>query len=282
MDKYAAENLVFFDFESRSKVPITLGSYRYAVEADAILLAYAIGNGPVQLVERESRALTWADMPDDLKAAYAAGKVFCAWNTGFDRCIWNYALRDSPFLAPAQVIDARSTALAHNLPDDLETASTRLGGPGKQKDGKALIAKFCGIDAIAASDDPEAYARFCSYAKIDVVELRRVFGLMVPALTDYDWQTYQANEVVNDNGAGVDIAFCKEAARLAAEEGLRIGLRLAVLTGGVITSINQNLRLAQWIHDRLPSTEARLVRTKLRRELAILAARESSQLIVMV
>ena len=259
MNPYAPDALVWFDFESRSPVPIKRGAYRYAVEAEAVLLAYAIGAGPVQLVDRRGAALTYADFPDELRQAYEAGRIFCAWNTGFDRAIWNFAVAGSPFLAPQQVIDARSVALAHNLPDDLETASTRLGGPGKQKDGKTLIARFCGSEAVMAEDDPEAWARFCTYAKRDVDELRRVFRVMLPAFTAYDWEVYQANEVVNDTGADVDLAFCQEAARLAAEDEVRTGARLSVLTDGAITSIHQNVRIARFVHDRLPSAEARLM-----------------------
>jgi DNA polymerase bacteriophage-type len=257
MNRYAPENLVFFDWESRCSVDIKNGSYRYAIEAEPVLLSYAIGLGPVQLVDRRGLALTWADIPEDLKAAFAAGKVFCAWNTGFDRAIWNYSLAGSPLLEPAQVIDARAAALAHNLPDDLQTASTRTGGPGKQKDGGKLIAKFCGSNAVMADAAPEEWERFCSYAKQDTSELRRVFTAMVPALTDYDWAVYQANEVVNDNGAGVDLDFCREAARLADEEAVRIGKRLAEVTDGVIPTVFHHLRLAKWVHDRLSSTEGR-------------------------
>lgn len=257
MNRYATENLVFFDFESQCPVDIKNGSYRYAIEARPILLSYAIGLGPVQLVDRRGLTLTWDDIPEDLKAAYAAGKVFCAWNTGFDRAIWNYAVPGAPWMAPDRVIDARATALAHNLPDDLQTASTRLGGPGKQKDGKKLIAMFCGSDAVNANDHPMDWERFCTYAKRDTAELRRVFTMMVPALTDYDWRTYQANEIINDTGAGVDLDFCREAARLADEESVRIGHRLFELTEGVVPSVNHHIRLAKWIHDRLPFSEAR-------------------------
>jgi DNA polymerase len=266
VDPYAPENLVWFDFETRSPVPIKAGAYRYAVEADAVLLAYAIGLGPTQLVDRGGAALCYADLPAELREAFVAGQIFCGWNTNFDRSIWGYALRDSPFLAPGQVIDARATALAHNLPDDLETASTRLGGPGKQKDGKILIARFCGSKAVLAAEDPEAWERFCTYAKRDVDELRRVFRLMLPALTAYDWSVYQANEVINDRGADVDLVFCREAARLAAEDEVRTGARLAVLTGGAIDSIHQNLRIAQFVHDRLPTAEARLIMSTVYKE----------------
>ena len=271
MNKYAPDQLCYFDWESRSPVAIRLGAYRYSIEADPILLSYAIGMQPVRRVDLRGRAITWDDIPDDLKAEFHKGTIFCAFNTGFDRAIWNYSLAGAPWMGAERVIDARATALAHNLPDDLETLSRRLGGPGKQKDGNTLIATFCSPKYRDDDEDKlspfylmpdtpalvEQWERFCTYADQDVEELRRVFGLMVPALTAYDWAAYQANEVVNDTGAGVDLAFCSRAAALAAEEGVRIGHRLAELTDGKITSINQNLRLAEWVHNRLAFAEAR-------------------------
>ena len=256
MNPYAPENLVFFDWESRCRVPIKWGAYRYAIEAEPILLSYAIGMGPVQLVDLRGRCITWDDLPADFKAAFAAGKIFCAFNVGFDRAVWNYALPGSPFLPAGRVIDARATALAHNLPDDLQSVSKRLGGPGKVKGGKALIAKFCGDKAIMPDQDPAEWEVFRSYAIRDTFELRRVFTLMQPALTAYDWAVFQANEVVNDTGAGADLQFCEQAARLAAEEAVRIGGRLAELTDGVINSIHQHERIAEWVYDRLTYTDA--------------------------
>lgn len=272
MSRFAPENLIFFDFESRSPVPIKAGSYRYARDAEAVILTYGIGMAPTQLVERGGAALSYRDLPGDLRDRFEAGAVFCAWNTTFDRAIWNLALYDAPFMAPGRVIDARAAALAHNLPKDLQSASVRLGGPGKQKDGKKLIAMFCGANPVSASDAPEAWARFCTYAIQDTGELRRVFRLMQPALTPYDWAAYQANEVVNDNGAGVDVAFCREAARLAAEEEVRIGHRLTELTDGTVTSVNQHIRIAAWVHDRLPDAEARLLMATVIKEEAETAA----------
>jgi DNA polymerase bacteriophage-type len=257
MNRYAPENCVYFDFESRCSIDIKTGSYRYAIEAEPVLLSYAIGLGPVQLVDRRGLGLTWTDIPDDLKEAFAAGKVFCAWNTGFDRAIWNYALAGSPLLEPAQVIDAQAAALAHNLPGDLQSASVRTGGPGKQKGSKKLIATFCGPKAVTPDQAPEKWQEFCAYARRDTAELRRIFMLIVPALTDYDWRVYRANECINETGAGVDLDFCREAARLADEEEVRIGQRLVELTKGEITSINQHLRLAEWVHDRLSYSDAR-------------------------
>jgi DNA polymerase len=267
MNRYAPENLVFLDFESKCTVPIKWGAYRYAIEATAILLTYSIGLGPTKKIDKRGRALTWDDFPADLKQAYADGRVFCAFNMSFDRAVWNYSVPGTPFLGPKQAIDARATALTHNLPDDLETLSKRLGGPGKQKDGKKLIAMFCGENAVDPKDYPAEWDRFGTYAIQDTDELKRVFRLMLPALTPYEWAVYHANEQVNDNGAGVDLKFCKEAARLAAEEAERIGIRLTELTGGIVTTINQNVRLAKWVHDRLePYAEGRAMMTTVIKE----------------
>jgi len=109
MSRYATENIVFFDFETRCKVPIKLGSYRYAIEADATILTWAQGLGPVQIIEKGGKALSWNDFPADLQAAFHnPNKTFCAYNAGFDRCVWNYSLLDSPWMAPGKVIDANA------------------------------------------------------------------------------------------------------------------------------------------------------------------------------
>ena len=44
---FALDNVGFIDFESRSRTDIKAGTYRYAADADAIVLCYAIGTGPV-------------------------------------------------------------------------------------------------------------------------------------------------------------------------------------------------------------------------------------------
>ena len=40
----------WIDFETRGRVDISAGAYRYATEADAVVLSYAIGTGPIRRI----------------------------------------------------------------------------------------------------------------------------------------------------------------------------------------------------------------------------------------
>ena len=94
---FALENICFIDFETRSQTDIKAGTYRYACEADAIVLVWAIGDGPVHAVAVAdfSRPLEEWDLPRDIlehvRRVKRGEAVFAAWNAGFDRAIWNYA-----------------------------------------------------------------------------------------------------------------------------------------------------------------------------------------------
>jgi DNA polymerase bacteriophage-type len=259
---FPIQKLCFFDFETRANLALPkVGTYAYAAQADAIILTYAIGGNPVQLVQRQGRPLTWDDLPADFKDAFADPAVkFVAWNAGFDRAVFNYSLLDSPFLAPGRVLDAMAQAMASNLPAALDQASTAIGGPGKQPDGRKLIALFSSADAADPKDRPEEWDRFCRYAARDTAVLRDIYRHTRP-LPLREWRVYWANETICERGIGADLDFCRAASRLAAEAGVKAGKRLAQLTSGAITSVNQHIRLAEWVFARLPDEEARDIMT---------------------
>jgi DNA polymerase bacteriophage-type len=264
--------LCFFDFETRAGEAAPdlklCGTYRYAESADAIILAYALDDGPVQVVEKNGAALSFRDFPTELQEHFLSGGLFVAWNASFDRCIWNHALRDSPFLAPRRLRDAMAAAAASNLPLKLDDASKAIGGPGKQEDGKKLIARFCSADAepCLTFEERDAWARFVQYAGLDVAVLRQVWRVMRP-LPDEEWAVFAANEAINDRGIGVDLPFCTAAADLTRQEILRTNVRLTELTAGAVASVFQHQALAAWVYDRLPDAKAReIMETRLRAE----------------
>jgi DNA polymerase bacteriophage-type len=251
--------LVYIDFESRAGLEAAdlgrVGSYRYADHADALVAAYAIGDGPVRVVAT-GQPLSWVDLPE-LHGIFDAA-VFVAWNAGFDRNIWNYSLLDSPFLAAEKTRDAMAVGLANNLPPDLQRASTATYGPGKQKDGKRLIAKFCAATSpLPDLADPD-WQKFLTYAAIDVQQLRRLWRIMRP-LPDEEWAVYVANMKICDRGIPIDLTFAEKAAALAAVDTSRTNARLLALTNGEIHSIHQHAALARWAYDRLSSSEARQI-----------------------
>ena len=194
---FAAKDLAWIDFESSSALSLKeFGTFRYCADAStrAIVLAYAIGDGPARAWHADGGTLDWDHAPDDLRGAFDH-MIFGAWNAAFDDTIWNYATLGFPFLPPERVIDPMIQAGVSNLPTDLESASRTLGGAGKQEDGKKLIKLFC-IEGAAPGEHPEEWRRFLHYARQDVEAMREVCRRTRP-LPLAEWQQYWAFERIN-------------------------------------------------------------------------------------
>ena len=255
---FAAAKTNWIDFEVLSAVDLkAAGTFRYAADKStrAIVLAYAIGDGPPAVWHADGEMLDWDRAPDDLRAAFAGSGKFGAWNAGFDVPVWNYATLNFPFLVPERVIDPMIQAGVANLPTDLEGASRALGGEGKQKDGKALIRMFC-IEGAAPGEHPEEWQRFLAYACQDVEAMRDVYRKTRP-LPVAEWREYWAFEHINRRGVMLDMPFVRCAAALVAEDAVISGRRLKELTGGAVTSVTQPQRIATWLHDNLPDAAMR-------------------------
>src|SRR5262245_58284566 len=97
---FSSADLTFFDFETfgRGSDLKADGSYKYAATADAIVLAFAVGDGPLQIWHANGQILDWDHAPPDLRTAFEGGAQFVAWNATFDSAIWNYSTLGFPFL----------------------------------------------------------------------------------------------------------------------------------------------------------------------------------------
>ena len=186
---FNADDLIWIDFEvfGGALDLKAAGAFRYVAEASThtIVLSYAIGNAPALTWHADGAILDWNCAPNELRAAYERRKTFAAWNASFDAAVWNYATLGFPFLAPERVIDPMVQAGVSNLPTDLEHASRYLGGPGKQKDGKALIRMFS-IEGANPRECPAEWKRFLAYARQDVEAMRDVYRKTRP-LPHEEW-----------------------------------------------------------------------------------------------
>jgi DNA polymerase len=188
---FSSPDLIYLDFETKCGLDLAaFGTYAYAAAADAIVCAFTIGDAPAQTWHADGAILDWDHAPSDLRAAYDRGAAFAAWNASFDAAIWNYSTLGFPFLLPERIIDVMIQAGVANLPTDLQSASRALGGPGKQKDGKALIKLFC-VEGAAPSEHPEEWKRFLSYARRDVAAMRDNYCKTRP-LPRAEWEQYWA------------------------------------------------------------------------------------------
>lgn len=271
-------NLCFWDDETRSfsgtqpplNSVVTAGTYAYSKLSFPIIRTYAIGDGPVQLLQHldfdDEYGLTWEQMPDDLKRHYDRAREglawFAAWNAGFDRASWNAAIPiGNPPLKPEMVLDIMAQAVASNLPPALEGASKAIGRGGKQDDGKRLINLFCSPDGATPQSHPEEWERFCSYAVRDTDELRAVWHA-TRKLPWSEWQEYWASEDINERGFDIDLDFARKCDAIAGLNAARSNKKLARLTGGVVTAVTQRERIATWVYDRLEHAEAREMMVK--------------------
>jgi len=256
----------WIDFESRGRVDIAAGAYRYATEADAVVLSYAIGMGPVRRVAVPTfpRTLDMVDLPTELLAFHAkvmtGGGIWAAWNASFDRAIWNYAATGFPEMKPHQIIDVMAQAVASGLPPDLAAAAVATQSTEKLASGRELIRLFCLPDSTGTpQDNPAEWSAFLDYADRDIDAMRSVF-LGTRQLALAEWREYWAMEAVNDRGAAIDLPMVEAASRLAAEDKIRANDELRAITGDPKMTVDMVKRLTAWLLDRLPE-EGRAVIT---------------------
>jgi len=259
---FAIEDIGWIDFETRSATDIKSGAYRYATEADAIVLAFAIGDEPADsraVYDFDSVPLRWTDMPARVLNHHERVKrgeaIWAAWNSGFDRAIWNYATLRFPELKPHHIIDVMAQATANGLPPDLAAASKIIGRNKKDVSGKSLIPMFCIPGHKTASTpllSPVEWTQFTSeYATSDIDAMRDVF-LSTRQLPMREWTEYWAMETINERGVGVDLKLAKAAAKLADIDRTQSKAELAELSNAEIRSVDEVARITKWLLERLP------------------------------
>jgi len=264
---FPVERIGFVDFETRGRVDISAGAYRYATEADAVVLSYAIGTGPIRriAVDRFPATLDMVDLPTEFLAFHAkvmtGGGIWAAWNASFDRAIWNYAATGFPELKPHQIIDVMAQAVASGLPPDLSAAAVASHSVHKLASGRELIRLFCLPDSTGTpASHPQEWAAFLDYADRDIDAMRSVF-LGTRQLPPAEWREYWAMEAINDRGAAIDLPMVEAASRLAAEDKERANDELRAITGDSQMTVDMVKRLTAWLLDRLPE-EGRAIITK--------------------
>jgi DNA polymerase bacteriophage-type len=270
---FAIADIGWIDWETRSDTDLKVsGATRYATEADAIVLAYAIGNGPVSTVKVTAfdGPLRWDQVPAELAVFHERvrlGKaVYAAWNAGFDRAIWNFATVGFPELEPHHIIDVMAQATASGLPPDLAKASEVIGKAVKVGEGKELVQLFClpkGLRGVRGTPQshPEEWDRFTEdYARGDILAMRDVFR-STRQLTLAEWREYWAMEAINDRGVCIDVPMVRHAAKLAEIDREWSKTELVKLTNGAVQTVDQVAKMTGWLMARLPA-EGQAILTK--------------------
>lgn len=224
--KKLTDKYFFFDLETRSRVDLRkTGAYRYAEDpsTEILMMAYAVGDEPVQLVEgdAEARRVFAEKMADTDRVAVAMNAEFdlaVMGFTDFDRCE-----------------DTAAMAAILGYPRALGALATTLGVTEKLPEGKALIQLFSkpsrrkGAPFNDKDTHPEKWSVFVEYAKNDVVAMRDCYRLL-------EWppgelEVWRANAKVNARGLPLDVDLAIAAEKVGEENTARMKAEMEQLLG---------------------------------------------------
>ncbi len=231
----------YFDFETRSAVDLRdVGAFRYAEDpsTEALCMAYAIDDGPVQL---------WAPGKGELSICDDS-IIFVAHNIQFDALIFK---RTIGFEIPAgNMVDTMAKCHVCNIPAGLGSAATFLGLP-YQKDtkGKVLIAKLSrpkSTNPLVWYENEEALSGLYEYCKQDVETLRSL-DKALPDLNEKEKKVWALDWNINYAGMAIDRPLVDAAITVVAENKAGLDHKIREVTGGAVNACSEVKKLTEWI-----------------------------------
>ena len=212
--------ILYIDVETFNEAPITVGTARYCESVEIMVIAWAVDDGPVEVVD-----LTAGDVAHNFVQAWEDASLVVAHNAFFDRSVLSTKGITRPL---NQWHCTQAQALAHSLPGSLDKLSEiyQLGDAAKDKEGKQLIQLFCKprpktskIRRATRETHPTEWQKFLNYAGQDIVALRALHKkLPTWNCTAAEREAWLLNQEINDRGFLIDqdlataaIATCERA-----------------------------------------------------------------------
>jgi DNA polymerase bacteriophage-type len=244
---------LYLDFETYSEVDIRAGTHAYAEQAEIMLFAWAIDDGPVHVWDVTSGS----DIPADLHEALLFADEIWAHNSQFDRTVMRHAM---PELCPPieRWRDTMIQAMAHSLPGALGQLSEVLGleaDQAKDKRGKQLIQLFCKprpanmkLRRATSETHPEDWATFVEYAAQDIVAMREI-NRRLPTWNykDRELDLWHLDQRINDRGVAVDLELATSAMAAVEIAQKELARKTVSMTEGLVSSANKRALLMNYI-----------------------------------
>ena len=241
---------LYLDLETYSKTPITHGTHAYAADAEILLVAWAVDDGPVNVYDcTDPNAVRDQDLTH---ALHNRDVKIVIHNSHFDRTILRHVWGITP--KTSRIHDTMVQALSHGLPASLGMLCEVLGLPAdkaKDKDGKRLINLFCkpqGVNrklARATRDThPGEWERFKAYAASDIVAMREVMERM-PAynISVAEAELWWLDQRINDRGVAIDMDLVHAAIRAVDRAQGDLTAQALELTDGQVANTTQGAAL---------------------------------------
>lgn len=267
---------LWLDLETYSETPIKNGTHRYAENAEILLFAYALDDGPVHVWD----VTDGSPMPADLRHALATADEVWAHNSGFDRTVIRNVMPD---LCPPieRWRDTMVQAMAHSLPGALGTLSEVMGlseDDAKDARGKALVRLFCiprkfshqyiaseftskaefkaavakaraqWCGRASRETHPREWQEFIEYATNDIKAMR-VIQRKLPTWNyiGTELALWHLDQKINDRGVMTDIALAEAAVKAVDRAQAELAERTMDLTLGLVSSTNKRQALIDYL-----------------------------------
>lgn len=238
---------LWLDRETFCTLDLTVvGTYRYAEQAEDLLVSYAIDDGAPRVWD-----VTAEDCHDELWQAMQDAEEVIAHNAAFDKAIHNGSKQLwLPHIELTRWRCSMAQALSHALPGKLADLCRVLRVPAdlaKDKEGKKLIQLFTRpqpanrkVQRATRITHPAEWEKFKSYAASDITAMREC----VRRMPIWNWDAsaiaeWHCDQRINERGFQVDRELTRAGAQAAIVEKERIGVRFRELTRGVVDRPSQ-------------------------------------------
>lgn len=257
--------MIFFDFETRSSVPINRGTDCYMGKAEALICTYARDDQKARLWD----IIGGETIPKDLADAFAdPTEILVAHNCAFDRAALIRLCRI--YLPISRFRCSMAQAYAHGYPGSLEALGEVLKLPHDQKklvDDAKLIQLFCvpypdGTYADRHSH-PAEWERFCGYGLRDTETLREI-NKRLPAhnYRDINLKWWWLNQLEVERGFQLDLRLATAAREVLQKAKKRHDGDMHDATEGEVETATQR-RLLGYLRSQgieLPNLRAATIR----------------------
>jgi DNA polymerase bacteriophage-type len=279
---------LWVDLETRSRVPIHLGTVKYATGVEVIILAYAIDDGPVTIIDMLHPELADIQALEKFKILARRARELWAHNAEFDRtvletCEWYRKL----LIHPTKWRCTAALSRMHGLPGGLEKLSVIFKlplGEAKTEGGKSYIDIFCKPRSDGLYNDrtthPKEWREFLAYGGQDVVAMRIVYK-KTPHwnATPRMWAFWHLDQRMNARGVAIDGRLADAIIKATTRAKAQLARRTAKLskinklgleeTEGAVERTTQRARLLAYLAEfgvALPDLTADTVARRLEDE----------------
>lgn len=255
--------VVSIDFETRSAVDLRkTGVYKYASDpsTDIWCMAYK--------APWSDDVLVWQpgdEVDAHLEDWIMAGGLLSAWNSQFERTIWNEIMVGRYKWPATRIKQWRCTmaqASAMGLPRSLGQAAAVLGvEEQKDKTGAALMLRMARPRKVNADgsytwwdtkDKVEALVAYCRQDVRTELSVAEVLNEM----PDSERRLFQLDQRINDRGVALDVDLVTRVKNLANNASAEIDAEIQRLTKGQVKAATNGMDLVAWLNSHGIATKS--------------------------